>query len=138
MSKVKITSITIPIISLANDLKKSFDSFSNSSITGPDQISATNQLISIYNLSATSYFVPNKTAPEWTAFKNHSPKYVAVSVCGDGICQTGTVTERYSQFNSENTTNWCGLVAIGCWRRYRPVPTFASIRIFFISLNVYF
>jgi len=124
--------IAIPVIVFAAFGNPFYQSSSNSSVS---DISATNQLISIYNLSATSYFVPNNTAPEWTAFKNNSPKYVAVSVCGDGactqgesrvncssdcqpanpyeavwcgdgVCQSGGVSgERYSQFNPETTTN---------------------------------
>jgi len=46
-------------------------------------------LIHIANRSGKSYFAPNKTLPEFESFRNNAPKYVAVSVCGDGVCGEG-------------------------------------------------
>jgi hypothetical protein len=46
-------------------------------------------LIHIVNRSGKSYFAPNKTLPEFESFRNNAPNYVAVSVCGDGVCGEG-------------------------------------------------
>ena len=43
----------------------------------------------IVNRSDKDFFVPNKTAPEYTAWSKNAPNYVEVSVCGDGVCGEG-------------------------------------------------
>ena len=43
----------------------------------------------IINRSDKDFFVPNNTAPEYTAWAQNAPNYVEVSVCGDGVCGEG-------------------------------------------------
>ena len=39
----------------------------------------------IVNRSDKDFFVPNNTAPEYTAWSKNAPNYVEVSVCGDVV-----------------------------------------------------
>ena len=43
----------------------------------------------IINRSDNDLFVPNNTAPEYTAWSKDTPNYVEVSVCDDGVCGEG-------------------------------------------------
>lgn len=59
------------------------------------------------NLSNNSYFIPNKTAPEWDSFMYNLPPGVSqTNCCGDGVCDNGETTA--------NCANDCGNYDINC------------------------
>lgn len=59
------------------------------------------------NLSSNSYFIPNKTAPEWDSFMYNLPPGVSqTNCCGDGVCDNGETTA--------NCADDCGNYDINC------------------------
>jgi len=61
----------------------------------------------IVNRSDKTYFVPNKTAPEWSAFASNTPQYVSVAVCNDKVCSEGETTANCPQ-DCSTVAPYCG------------------------------
>lgn len=80
---------TVPTIIFAIDIQNSYQTIP---LTNSGDIVSQRGSTTIVNRSDKKYFVPNKTTPEWDAFAKNAPKYVSVSVCGDGTCSEGETT----------------------------------------------
>lgn len=96
-------------------------------------------LIHIINRSGKSYFAPNKTLTEFESFRNNVPNYVAVSVCGDGVCGEGeTLVSCEDDCKSPQTkyVDYC-LLPLVCKESYltvRPAPIGMAVRVnYYIS-----
>jgi hypothetical protein len=61
--------------------------------------------IKIINRSGKDYFAPNKSKAEFESFQQFAPKYVSVSVCGDGVCGEGE-TMYYCNVTLRPTTSF--------------------------------
>lgn len=72
-----------------------------------DSITTQRGATTIVNRSDKKYFVPNKTTPEWDAFKDNAPKYVSVSTCGDGVCGDIETTNNCPS-DCPTTSGYCG------------------------------
>jgi hypothetical protein len=64
--------------------------------------------IKIINRSGKDYFAPNKSKAEFESFQQFAPKYVSVSVCGDGVCGEGETMYNCNDCVAEKVQKGCG------------------------------
>ena len=69
---------------------------------------------------SNEYFVPTKTEPEWTAFRNFKPSDVALNVCPSEICLASSSTYPAQEHSSTKRTTTNGKWIVDSYQCLQP------------------